>query len=82
MFFWCAFLFLLGILAFLDSVFNMGEIFRKLNSVLFLLVSLGLMVRTSSKAKDKTRERHEQRIFALEKELAALKDHQQQMQQY
>jgi hypothetical protein len=46
---WCAILFSLGILAFLDSLFNYGEIFRRINSVLFMLVSLGLLVRTTMK---------------------------------
>ena len=48
---WCAIMFGLGIIAFLDSLFNYGEIFRRVNSVLFLLVSLGLLVRTSMKIK-------------------------------
>ena len=48
---WCAILFALGILAFMDSLFNYGDIFRRVNSVLFLLVSLGLLVRTSMKIK-------------------------------
>lgn len=46
---WCAILFGLGLLAFLDSLFNYGEIFRRINSVLFLLTSLGLLIRTSMK---------------------------------
>ena len=33
----------LGILAFLDSIFAFGEIFRRVNAVMFLLVSLGLL---------------------------------------
>ena len=28
---WCAILFTLGILAFMDSIFNYGEIFRQVN---------------------------------------------------
>jgi len=48
---WCALLFFLGLMAFLDSVFNMGEIFRQVNSVVFLLVSLALLIRTTTKAK-------------------------------
>ena len=48
---WCAILFGLGTVAFLDSLFNYGEIFRRINSVLFLLTSLGLLVRTSMKIK-------------------------------
>ena len=48
---WCAILFALGILAFLDTIYNYGEIFRRVNSVVFMLVSLGLLVRTSMKMK-------------------------------
>jgi len=45
MLWWCTFLFLLGILAFLDSIFNYGEIFRQVNSLLFMLTSLGILLR-------------------------------------
>jgi hypothetical protein len=48
---WCTILFVLGILAFLDTIYNYGEIFRRVNSVVFMLVSLGLLVRTSMKMK-------------------------------
>ncbi len=43
---WCMILFGLGVLAFLDTIFNYGEIFRRVNSILFMLLSLGLLVRT------------------------------------
>lgn len=43
---WCAILFGLGVLAFLDTIFNYGEIFRRVNSVVFMLLSLGLLIRT------------------------------------
>ena len=43
---WCLTLFGLGVLAFLDTFFNYGEIFRRVNSVVFMLLSLGLLVRT------------------------------------
>jgi cytochrome c oxidase subunit IV len=42
---WCSFLFFLGVLAFLDSIFNYGEIFRQGNAFLFMLLSLGLLIR-------------------------------------
>ncbi len=63
---WCAILFGLGVLAFLDSVFNYGEIFRRINSVLFLLTALGLLVRTSMKMKIRYIERLEERLEELE----------------
>ena len=43
---WSSVLLALGALAFLDSQFNYGYIFRSVNSVLFMLVSLGVLVRT------------------------------------
>jgi hypothetical protein len=69
MFAWCAILFLLGITAFLDSLFNYGDIFRKVNSVLFMLVSLGLLVRTTTKMKTRKIETYLERIERLEKEV-------------
>ncbi|HWO57574.1 MAG TPA: hypothetical protein VNN55_08405 [bacterium] len=73
MFGWCALLFSLGILAFLDSLFNYGEIFRQVNSVLFMLVSLGLLVRTTTKMRLRTFEQQAARILALEEEVFALR---------
>jgi len=46
MLYWCLTLFALGIMAFLDTFFNYGEIFQRVNSVMFMLISLGLLVRT------------------------------------
>ncbi len=69
MFVWCTILFLLGITAFLDSLFNYGDIFRKVNSVLFMLVSLGLLVRTTTKMKMRKIETYMERIERLEKEV-------------
>lgn len=74
MFTWCSVLFILGILAFVDSIFNMGEIFRRVNSVLFLLISLGLLVRTTTKMKSGKMENYEGRIYNLEQEVRVLKD--------
>ncbi len=65
---WCAILFILGILAFMDTIFNYGEIFRKVNSVFFMLISLGLLVRTSMKMKLR-------RIEGLIARVAELEDH-------
>lgn len=67
---WCAILFLLGILAFLDTIFNYGEIFRRVNSVVFMLVSLGLLVRTSMKMRIKRIEGLLARIAELEEQVA------------
>jgi hypothetical protein len=44
---WCAILFVLGMLAFLDAMIAppYGDIFRKVNSLLFMLISLGMLIR-------------------------------------
>ncbi len=72
MFVWCTVLFMLGILAFLDATFTFGEIFRKVNSVLFMLVSLGLLVRTSMKMRLREMETLRERIAQLEMEVKIL----------
>lgn len=76
---WCTILLFLGIAAFLDAVFAFGEIFRQVNSVLFMLVSLGLLVRTSTKIRlakregqDRKIEEQEKRIEELERRVAEL----------
>ncbi|MCK4301772.1 MAG: hypothetical protein KAW91_03310 [candidate division Zixibacteria bacterium] len=79
MFIWCAVLFILGIAAFIDSIFNMGEIFRTANSVLFLLISLGLLIRTTTKMKTKKIENYEERIFNLERQVRALNEGQKKL---
>ena len=69
---WCAVLLFLGIAAFLDSIFTFGEIFRRVNSVLFMLVSLGLLVRTSTKIKMAKREGQDKKIEELQKQVAEM----------
>lgn len=73
MFLWCGILFLLGIAAFLDSLFNYGQIFRQVNSLLFMLISLALLVRTTTKMKAKRIENYENRIGNLEMQVKVLK---------
>jgi cytochrome c oxidase subunit IV len=63
---WCVILFVLGILAFSDTLFNYGDIFRRVNSVIFMLVSLGLLVRTSMKMRLKRTENLSAKIEELE----------------
>jgi hypothetical protein len=69
---WCAVLLFLGITAFLDSIFTFGEIFRRVNSVLFMLVSLGLLIRTSTKIRLAQRENTQLKIQQLEARVAEL----------
>jgi hypothetical protein len=63
-------------LEFLDSLFNYGNIFRQINSVLFMLISLGILVRTTSKMKARKIEGYEKRIENLEMQLRALNSEQ------
>jgi hypothetical protein len=63
----------LGVLAFMDTIFSYGEIFRRVNSVVFMLVSLGLLVRTSMKMRIKRVEGLISRVEELEAQLAQLK---------
>jgi hypothetical protein len=69
---WCTVLLFLGLTAFLDSMFTFGDIFRRVNSVLFMLVSLGLLVRTATKIKLAQREGEQKRIQELERQVAEL----------
>jgi hypothetical protein len=57
MLFWSMVLFVLGILAILDSQFNYGYLFRTANSALFMLVSLGILIRTRMLEKAGIKER-------------------------
>ena len=79
---WCAVLFFLGVLAFIDSVFNMGEVFRQANSLLFLLISLALLIRTTTKARIQKKEHDQNKIYALEKEIQRLKKEQESVGSY
>ena len=79
---WCTILFLLGVLAFMDSIFNMGEIFRQVNSVLFMLISVALFFRTTSKIKAKRHENQEKRIFMLERQVSSLRNGQKQLEDF
>ncbi len=72
MFVWCSVLFVLGIFAFADSIFNMGEIFRQVNSVMFMLISLALLIRTTTKARARKTEYYEKRIIDLEQQVKSL----------
>lgn len=82
MFIWCSILFGLGILAFLDSIFNMGNIFRQVNSVFFMLISLALLVRTTTKMKTKSKENYENRVYNLEQQVNILKEGREKLQEY
>lgn len=79
---WCSILFLLGVLAFFDSIFNMGDIFRQINSVLFMLLSLGLFLRTTTKKKLKKLESFESENFNLKRKIQTLENSQERLSKY
>ena len=57
----------MGILAFLDSTFNLyGDFFRQINSMFFMLISLGILVRSATKKNEQKKEKYEHRILELE----------------
>jgi len=69
---WCCVLLFLGVTAFLDNIFTQNEIFRTINSVLFMLVSLGLLVRISTKKRVGQTESYLKRIDELEQQVKNL----------
>jgi hypothetical protein len=71
---WSLVLFALGILAFLDSQFNYGYLFRTANSVVFMLVSLGILVRTRRLAKWGFREQVIENNEELRARMLAMRD--------
>jgi len=63
-------------------MFNMGDIFRQVNSVLFMLISLGLLIRTTTKMKAKTKENYEDRVYNLEQQVRTLQEGQRKLSDY
>jgi hypothetical protein len=64
---WGVVLFGLGILSFLDTAFGYGNTFRGANSILFLLVSLGILTRT----RNLERLRYKEELLESKRELQA-----------
>ena len=80
---WSIVLLVLGILAVIDSQVNYGHVFRSANSVLFMLLSLGILIRTKVLGTKGFRERLvrknielEARVEELERSLGLLKKQQ------
>jgi len=82
MFVWCGILFCLGILAFIDAIMNMGAIFRQINSAVFMLISLALLVRTSTKAREAKRENVQAKIRSLEQQLKTFREGEKVLEDY
>jgi hypothetical protein len=76
MFVWGLVLFGLGILAFLDACFNYGQLFRTANSFMFMLVSLGVLIRTRVMKKMGYKERLVESNDALKAKIMDLKQSQ------
>lgn len=57
MFAWSIVVFVLGVLAFVDSQLNYGGIFRGANALLFMLLALGVLIRIKVLANRGYRER-------------------------
>jgi hypothetical protein len=74
MFYWSLVLLILGILACLDSQFNYGHLFRTVNSVMFMLVSLGILVRTRVLAKWGFKEQLSEKNDKLRSRMVAMRD--------
>lgn len=72
MFMWVILLFALGIAAFFDSIYNLGDIFRQVNSVIFLLTAVGLLVRTTTQIKRGRIENFQSRVEKLERDIKSL----------
>ena len=82
MFVWCAILFLLGIASFMDAMLTNHEVFGQVTSVFFMLISLGLLIRTTTKHKKAKKEQYQKRIFSLEQEIAMLKQGQEKLSDF
>lgn len=60
----------------------MGDIFRQINSVLFMLLSLGLFLRTTTKKKLQKLESFKSEIFNLKNKIQTLENSQERFSKY
>lgn len=70
---WCLVLFGLGAAAFLDTQYNYGLIFRQVNAVLFMTMSLAILYRITTKVRAGEREALAAKLAAAEKEIESLR---------
>jgi hypothetical protein len=71
---WCVVLFGLGLLSLLDSIFNYGAIFRMVDSVMFMLVALGILARVKILTKRKHREHLENNNDTLRERMMEIRN--------
>ena len=69
---WSFVLFGLGVLAVLDSQFNYGQIFRSANSIMYMLLSLGILIRAKLIKTRGYREQLVRRNIELEEQVKGL----------
>ena len=57
----------------MDALLANNEVLGRVTSVFFMLISLGLLIRTTTKSKKRKTESYERRVFDLEQEVNTLK---------
>jgi len=72
MLYWCIALFFMGVMSFLDNILSYGEVFRWINSALFMLVSLGILIRTKMMVKTGRIERLIEEVDFFKQEIIRL----------
>jgi hypothetical protein len=70
---WCLVLFGLGAAAFLDTQYNYGLIFRQVNAVLFMTMSLAILYRITTKVRLGARETLEAKLGLAQQEIETLR---------
>ena len=71
---WCVVLLILGVLSLLDTIFNYGTLFRTADSVLFMLVSLGILFRVKILSKRRHREQLEKNNDRLRERMMEIRN--------
>jgi hypothetical protein len=71
---WCIVLLILGILSILDTIFDYGSLFRTADSVLFMLVSLGILFRVKILSRQRRREQLEQNNDRLRERMMEIRN--------
>ena len=71
---WCIVLLCLGVMSILDTIFNYGAIFRAVDSILFMLVSLGILFRVKILTKRRHREQIEKNNDRLRERMMEIRN--------
>ena len=62
----------MGVMSFLDNIISYGEVFRWINSALFMMVSLGILIRTKMMVKTGRIERLIEEVEYYKQEITRL----------